>query len=127
MNYELRPCPFCGGKAVFNEKENREYAEERMAAGEGYLVQITCPECHVDMNEYSHRHPDESLDEIIDALVKKWNRRPTDKSAEYEKLCGEAGKATANLIKEIKKNTILRQTIVKLAIEHTGTDKEGEY
>lgn len=127
MKYELKPCPFCGGKAVFDEDEARKYAEGCIADGIGYLVQVSCPTCHATVADYDHYHKGEGIDAVISAVVETWNRRPTDKTAEYEKLCVEADNATANLIRVIERNTILEQTIVNLAIEHAGADKEGEY
>ena len=62
METELKPCPFCGGKAEFID----EYFEEPMS--------IKCTECYAEMC-------DESSDITKENLIEQWNRRDGE---EYE-------------------------------------------
>ena len=56
MEFKLKPCPFCGGNAVFIE----EYFEEPM--------RIQCTECYAEMC-------DEDSDCTAESLIDQWNRR----------------------------------------------------
>jgi len=54
----LKPCPFCGRKALLR----------RWTHWDGIYYTIECPECYVDMGEY----------ETIEEVTKAWNRRIND-------------------------------------------------
>ena len=53
----LKPCPFCGGKAIVNRRTNR-YVDWWL---------VSCPKCHITQAGSEH----ESSFEAIEA----WNRR----------------------------------------------------
>ena len=38
MKRELKKCPFCGGEFKLDEEKEREYAESRIAEGNGYAI-----------------------------------------------------------------------------------------
>lgn len=56
---ELKPCPFCGGKARLRKESHREYAA---------TYSVTCQDCFVKTRSYS----------FDDKAIDTWNRR-TDK------------------------------------------------
>lgn len=59
---ELKPCPFCGGKA---ELKKREYGDN---TGFAYVL---CKDCGNKTQEF-----DKSLDLCaVDEAIKSWNRR----------------------------------------------------
>lgn len=60
---ELKPCPFCGGKAVLEHDYD----------GRGYSY-IRCCGCFIKGNRFSVKFDKASDDEAIEA----WNRRASD-------------------------------------------------
>lgn len=50
--YELKPCPFCGGKAKINKIE------------QGRLYEVECQYCYANV-----------YDDTIDDVIEYWNRR----------------------------------------------------
>lgn len=56
----LKPCPFCGGKAVCNKHHNR-YKEWHL---------VSCPNCHISQTGNSF--------EFAFEAEEAWNRRVTD-------------------------------------------------
>ena len=60
---ELKPCPFCGGKAMLIA--NR-YRHEQTS----FFVKCSNEECEVIPETYEN--------EIIDFVIKAWNRRAED-------------------------------------------------
>lgn len=59
---KLKPCPFCGGKAVMNEYSGREYT----------CYYIECPHCHISTQvKYSET-----------MTIKTWNRRAEPSEAD---------------------------------------------
>ena len=79
---DLKPCPFCGGKARLNEYKDGEVWYE-----------VWCDECAVRTEQY----------ETVDEAVKVWNRRTeriarvvhSDVFGDWKNMCGncfEAGK-----------------------------------
>lgn len=81
MELKWNRCPFCGKEEiVFNDEANRNYAQNMIDNGRGYCVNIQCPDCGADMRAYGNMENDElndgeTLDEVIQALNDKWNRR----------------------------------------------------
>lgn len=81
MELKWNRCPFCGKEEiVFNEEDNISYAQDKIDNGHGYCVSIQCPDCGVDMKAFGNMENDElndgvTLDEVIQALNDKWNRR----------------------------------------------------
>ena len=86
FNYKLKPCPFCGGKAIFqviSNFSNNVYV--------GFDYTIKCSKCgcspfeKLTRAEYFLSQKDgdiiiESSSQIRQQnLVKKWNDRPTEK------------------------------------------------
>lgn len=86
FNYKLKPCPFCGGNAIFSvisNFSNHQYV--------GFDYTIKCSECGCSPFETNTRAEyflsKNNGDIIIEGtsqirqqeLVKKWNNRPTEK------------------------------------------------
>lgn len=66
MSIELKPCPFCGGKAVYRKKSG-DY---------GYTPDIhlvECTRCDAEIRATSLDYKD-----LKDVVVDKWNRRVTE-------------------------------------------------
>lgn len=76
MKRELKKCPFCGGEFKFDEAKEREYAESRIATGNGYAISAECEKCGCTMYAYDHKVADPTnVDQVIDLLYEKVNRR----------------------------------------------------
>ena len=76
MKRELKKCPFCGGEFKFDEEKEREYAESRIAAGNGYAISAECEKCGCTIYAYDHKVADPAnVDQVIDLLCEKINRR----------------------------------------------------
>lgn len=64
MSEELKPCPFCGGKAVVHVNDG---------------VRVMCTECGAKtkglVDGYSQGRP---MGSAINSVVKAWNRRAND-------------------------------------------------
>ena len=60
---ELKPCPFCGGKAWKTTCRNAELKP---------MYQISCPNEECNIQPYTNYSTDE------ETLVKEWNRRAND-------------------------------------------------
>lgn len=58
---ELKPCPFCGGKAMV----------ESFAVRKGFEANIVCTDCLVNMPTITY----DTEEEAIAAVEKAWNRR----------------------------------------------------
>lgn len=131
MKREMKKCPFCGGEFKFNEEEERKYAEERLAEGSGYAISATCTKCGIEVHEYDHHVADpNNIDQVIDLLYEKVNRRDGEKALRLEleaakldkqfledKLGDEKGRADA-LEKE---NARLRNAIVEAFVNKAVT------
>lgn len=76
MTREMMKCPFCGGEFRFNEESEREYAESRIAEGNGYAISAECEKCGCTVYAYDHKVADPTnVDQVIDLLYEKVNRR----------------------------------------------------
>ena len=76
MTREMMKCPFCGGEFRFNEESEREYAESRIAEGNGYAISAECEKCGCTIYAYDHKVADPTnVDQVIDLLYEKVNRR----------------------------------------------------
>lgn len=76
MKRELKKCPFCGGEFKFDEAKEREYAESRLATGNGYAISAECEKCGCTVYAYDHKVADPAnVDQVIDLLYEKVNRR----------------------------------------------------
>lgn len=69
--FELKPCPFCGGKAIYIEDchENSDTTQKHS---------VGCPTCEVSFSSYISYWSRDYKDEMA-ALVEKWNKRATCK------------------------------------------------
>jgi glutaredoxin len=68
--YELKPCPFCGGKPkMMSQKFFEELVEDNGRA----LISIDCQNCDLSL----HDHTSDENDYFIRAflIAEKWNRR----------------------------------------------------
>lgn len=63
----LKPCPFCGGKALIR----RMYV-----AGEPSHSSVECSECNVKTDFYVYQHDERNV-------IKVWNRRVGDKEDQW--------------------------------------------
>lgn len=80
MKRELKKCPFCGGEFKFDEEKEREYAESRIATGNGYAISAECEKCGCTVYAYDHKVADPAnVDQVIDLLCEKINRRVGEK------------------------------------------------
>lgn len=80
MKRELKKCPFCGGEFKFDEEKEREYAESRIAGGNGYAISAECEKCGCTVWAYDHKVADPAnVDQVIDLLYEKINRREGEK------------------------------------------------
>jgi len=61
---ELKPCPFCGGKALLEEFVVRK----------GFEACIVCSDCMVYMPTITY----DTQEEATEAVTKDWNRRAED-------------------------------------------------
>ena len=76
MKRELKKCPFCGGEFKFDEAKEREYAESRLATGNGYAISAECEKCGCTVYAYDHKVADPTnVDQVVDLLYEKVNRR----------------------------------------------------
>ena len=76
MKRELKKCPFCGGEFKFDEEREREYAESKIATGNGYAISAACEKCGCTVYAYDHKVADpNNVDQVIDLLYEKVNRR----------------------------------------------------
>ncbi|MBS6643640.1 MAG: Lar family restriction alleviation protein [Clostridiaceae bacterium] len=75
---KLKPCPFCGGKALFCIKENRT-----TNCGVGFVFEVECEECRmrlpgryvVDFNLQPESGEIDVLNDRRQAAIEAWNRR----------------------------------------------------
>lgn len=73
MSKELKPCPFCGGKAII-KAANKKY---------GFAIWCQCKECYARTDGYypNTDNEDETIDNIESCkaeAVEQWNRRAND-------------------------------------------------
>lgn len=81
----LKPCPFCGGKAVLTHGR------------EQYSWQVECLSCSTTSNEYSCNEKDKAIN--------AWNSRHNEVNIEYNNE--EALKATSKLLEALRDFTAL--------------------
>lgn len=77
---ELKPCPFCGGKAKLKcDPENWGYSAERN--------KIECSKCNSSTDWYNWKigdgitHADYSLERSEEEAIEAWNRRAPQEHA----------------------------------------------
>lgn len=68
---ELKPCPFCGGRAVLKAKTKH---------GIGFTIWCECSKCHSKIDGYcpnieSEDNSLESIEHCKNSAIKAWNRR----------------------------------------------------
>ena len=69
-NFELKPCPFCGGQPVLEDRETFERLDH---AGNGACITVECHKCNLDFYEHTHDEHDYYVRAFL--VVEKWNRR----------------------------------------------------
>lgn len=70
--YELKPCPFCGGKPILMSQEYFEHLKEIGDDGKACMT-IECHKCSLDFYEHTHDEQDYYIRAFL--LTEKWNRR----------------------------------------------------
>lgn len=69
-NYELKPCPFCGGKPTLEKKDLFEKLDKE---NNGACIGIRCDQCNLDLYEHTHDEHDYYIRAFL--ITEKWNRR----------------------------------------------------
>lgn len=68
----LKPCPFCGGKAEVRERSDTD---------KGYIIYVGCSDytcfCRITKNLWFDYNKSD-IQYIIDRAIEEWNRRITD-------------------------------------------------
>ena len=75
---ELKPCPFCGGEAVFLRNSHTCYETSDV-----YHVSIVCSSCHAGTESHTCQIPDQlgqtigykPYTQAVKEVYKLWNRR----------------------------------------------------
>lgn len=68
--YKIKPCPFCGGKPVL---EDRETFEKLDRSGNGACITVECHKCSLDFYDHTHDEHDYYVRAFL--VTEKWNRR----------------------------------------------------
>lgn len=88
---ELKPCPFCGGKAKISFRQGQffgwnDFGDVKMR----YRLQVICNRCHSRgkpintqwlVNPKPHTHP-EQFTEYVEKATNAWNRRIHESSTD---------------------------------------------
>lgn len=69
-DFEIKPCPFCGGQP---KMMTQEFFEELVEDNGHACIAIECPNCNLSL----HDHTSDENDYFIRAFIitEKWNRR----------------------------------------------------
>lgn len=131
MEREMKNCPFCGGRMIFNEEFEREFAEERFKESKTFTLEATCNQCGVRVIVGEHEVPDpENIDQAVRLLYEKVNRREGEKALRLELdmvrldnsfLEDRIGDEKARADALEKENSRLRSAIVESFINRTVT------
>ena len=133
---ELKRCPFCGGPAEFNEADARAWAEKRLTESNGYMLEITCADCDTEVKVYNFKEDGASVDEIIDLLVEKWNRRSRETEleekvnqleADLRDIGKESHEYFGKYMQSVKRNTILETALVMNELNKVCPELAAEY
>ena len=68
---ELKPCPFCGSEAIFEEGTRHDYLH-------GYSIDLSlaCQGCNVEINSnYGQGSYESTKGEAMKELTEQWNKR----------------------------------------------------
>ncbi len=69
-DFELKPCPFCGGQPqVMTQRFFEGLVEDNGRA----LISIECPNCDMSLNDHTSDENDYFVRAFI--ITEKWNRR----------------------------------------------------
>lgn len=68
--YELKPCPFCGGQPILQSKEQFEKLQNENGVA---CLAIQCDHCFLDFYEHTHNEHDYYVRAFL--IGEKWNRR----------------------------------------------------
>ena len=69
-DYELKPCPFCGGEAEF---DSQDFFEDLEAEHGRACIGVKCEACHVSLLDHTTDEHDYFVRTFI--VGEKWNRR----------------------------------------------------
>jgi hypothetical protein len=68
--YELKPCPFCGGKPTMMDKQRFEFLQ---SDGGIACITVACKTCGLMFYEHTHDEHDYYIRAFM--IAEKWNRR----------------------------------------------------
>lgn len=71
-DFEIKPCPFCGGEPTLMSKETFEHLKGVDGDGKACIT-IECNKCHLDFYEHTHDEQDYYIRTFL--ITEKWNRR----------------------------------------------------
>ena len=71
-NFELKPCPFCGGQPKMMSKQFFDELQEESADNKA-CIDIECLACNLDFRDHTHDEHDYYVRAFI--VSEKWNRR----------------------------------------------------
>ena len=109
----LKSCPFCNGKAIFNDNVC------------GTFVTITCDNCFCELSRNKKLHEDATAD-----VINAWNRRYTDEAYDQRAAYVKQGnmfrhfKGMVVMIDFISQNTETGDIMVNY--HHLGPEKDSQ-
>lgn len=71
-DFEIKPCPFCGGMATMMDKTFFDELQEESADGKACIT-INCTKCSLDFRDHTHDEHDYYVRAFL--VTEKWNRR----------------------------------------------------
>lgn len=71
-DFEIKPCPFCGGQPIMMNQETFEYLKNVDGDGKA-CFSLDCPKCN--LNFYDHTHDEQDYYIRAFLITEKWNRR----------------------------------------------------
>ena len=72
QEYEVKPCPFCGGKPVVMSEETFEHLKTMSEDGKACIT-VECKKCQLSF--YDHTHDEQNYYVRKFLVSEQWNRR----------------------------------------------------